>query len=85
MTYTNMMIKSICFTFVGVFFTACTICLAQVQAIEQRFVVAADGSGDFSTIQEAVNAVRDYSQTPAVITVKRGTYAEKLVNIPFHN
>ena len=73
------MIKSICLAFVGVFFTACTICMAQVQAIEQRFVVALDGSGDFTTIQEAVNAVRDHSQIPAVITVKKGTYAEKLV------
>lgn len=52
---------------------------AQVQAIEQQFTVAQDGSGDFRTIQEAVNAVRDHSQMRATIRVKNGTYREKLV------
>jgi pectinesterase len=52
---------------------------AQVQAIEQQFTVAQDGSGDFRTIQEAVNAVRDHSQIRATIRVKNGTYREKLV------
>ena len=53
--------------------------LAQIQAIEQHFTVAQDGSGDFRTIQEAVNAVRDHSQVRATIHVKNGTYHEKLV------
>ncbi|GGM89438.1 hypothetical protein GCM10010967_22800 [Dyadobacter beijingensis] len=52
---------------------------AQVQAIEQQFTVAQDGSGDFKTIQEAVNAVRDHSQIRATIRVKNGTYREKVV------
>lgn len=52
---------------------------AQVQAIEQQFTVAQDGSGDFRTIQEAVNAVRDHSQIRATIRVKNGRYSEKLV------
>lgn len=52
---------------------------AQVQAIEQQFTVSQDGSGDFNTIQEAVNAVRDHSQIRATIHVKNGTYHEKLV------
>ncbi|ACT91755.1 pectinesterase family protein [Dyadobacter fermentans] len=52
---------------------------AQVQAVEQQFVVAQDGSGDFKTIQEAVNAVRDHSQIRATIRIKSGTYREKLV------
>ncbi|SDH43419.1 pectinesterase [Dyadobacter soli] len=52
---------------------------AQVQAVEQQFTVAQDGSGDFRTIQEAVNAVRDHSQIRATIRVKNGTYREKLV------
>lgn len=51
----------------------------QEQAIIQRFVVAQDGSGDFKTIQEAVNAVRDHSQVQATILVKNGIYREKLV------
>lgn len=52
---------------------------AQVQAIEQQFTVAQDGSGDFRTIQEAVSAVRDHSQIRATIRVKNGRYSEKLV------
>ena len=50
---------------------------AQVTPIE--FTVAQDGSGDYKTIQEAVNAVRDLSQRTAKIFIKRGTYNEKLV------
>lgn len=57
----------------------CITVQAQVQAIEQRFTVAQDGSGDFKTIQEAVNAVRDHSERKAFITVKKGIYREKLV------
>ncbi|WP_353720276.1 pectinesterase family protein [Dyadobacter sp. 676] len=52
---------------------------AQVQAIEQQFTVALDGSGDFKSVQEAVNAVRDHSQIRATIRIKNGTYHEKLV------
>ena len=53
--------------------------IAQVQVITQEFTVAQDGSGDYKTIQEAVNAVRDHSQIPATIKVKNGIYREKLV------
>jgi len=74
-----MRVKLVVLAIVGVSLMVRTTCLAQVQAIEQRFVVAVDGSGDFSTIQDAVNAVRDHSQVPAVIIVKKGTYKEKLV------
>src|SRR5882724_10586754 len=41
--------------------------------------VAQDGSGDYKTIQEAVNAVRDLSQVQVIIHVKKGIYHEKLV------
>ena len=43
------------------------------------FVVAKDGSGNFRTIQEAVNAVRDYTPIPRAIFVKNGVYREKLL------
>ncbi|SFC28085.1 pectinesterase [Parapedobacter composti] len=52
---------------------------AQPQAVIQQFVVAQDGTGDFASIQEAVNAVRDHSQARATIIVKNGVYREKLV------
>lgn len=43
------------------------------------FVVAADGSGDFVTIQDAFDAVPDYRKVRTVIFIKPGTYKEKLV------
>ncbi len=43
------------------------------------FTVAQDGSGDFKTIQEAVNSFRDHSQERVKLYVKNGTYTEKLV------
>lgn len=41
--------------------------------------VAQDGSGNYKTIQEAVNAVRDLSQEKVIINIKKGIYHEKLV------
>jgi pectinesterase len=43
------------------------------------FVVSKDSSGNFRTIQEAVNACRDYAERQYVILVKNGIYEEKLV------
>jgi pectinesterase len=43
------------------------------------FIVAKDGSGNFTTIQEAVTACRDYSERDCTIFVKKGVYEEKLV------
>jgi pectinesterase len=43
------------------------------------FVVAKDGSGQFTTIQEAINAVPDMRKSETVIFIKNGTYKEKLV------
>ncbi|MGI4866643.1 MAG: pectinesterase family protein [Janthinobacterium lividum] len=48
-----------------------------------RINVAADGTGDYRTIQEAVLAVRDWSQVTVTIQVKNGVYQEKLV-VPSH-
>jgi pectinesterase len=44
-----------------------------------RLTVAADGSGEYRTIQEAVLAVRDFMQVPAIIFIKNDTYKEKLL------
>ena len=41
--------------------------------------VAQDGSGDFTTIQDAINAVPDNSSKRIKIAVKAGVYKEKLV------
>lgn len=42
-------------------------------------VVAQDGSGDYRTLQEAVNAVPDYRKQRTVIRICQGTYREKLI------
>ncbi|KAA8481413.1 pectinesterase [Arcticibacter tournemirensis] len=52
---------------------------AQPQQYPDSFTVAQDGSGDFKTIREAVNAVRDLSQQQVRIFIKNGIYNEKLV------
>lgn len=41
-------------------------------------VVAQDGSGKFTSIQEAVLSVRDYKPSRTIIYVKNGRYEEKL-------
>lgn len=44
------------------------------------YVVAKDGSGDFFTVQEAINAVPDFrKQKRTTILVRKGTYKEKIV------
>ncbi|MFT3738143.1 MAG: pectinesterase family protein [Breznakibacter sp.] len=42
-------------------------------------VVAKDGSGNFTTVQEAILSVRDYTPVPKTIFIKNGTYNEKVV------
>ncbi|HEY4287056.1 MAG TPA: pectinesterase family protein [Puia sp.] len=53
--------------------------LSQPVTYPTSFTVAADGSGNYRTIQEAVNAVRDLSQQQVTIHIKKGVYHEKLV------
>lgn len=48
-------------------------------AIIPDFVVAKDGSGDFTTVQEAINAVPDLRKNRTTIFIKAGTYKEKLI------
>lgn len=46
--------------------------------INKKIIVAADGSGDFKTIQGALNSLPDSSATARTIYIKKGTYAEKI-------
>lgn len=44
------------------------------------FVVAQDGSGDFTTVQEAINAVPDFRKANrTTILIKKGDYKEKVI------
>lgn len=58
--------------------------LSSAQTIENLFelTVSQDGSGNFKTIQEAINNVRDHAEIRVTINIKPGIYIEKVV-IPF--
>jgi pectinesterase len=67
-----------------VFLLSATIGLAALAAQGQTtatgpLVVAADGSGQFRTVQAAIDAVPNQSATPVIIQLKKGTYHEKVV------
>lgn len=42
------------------------------------FTVALDGSGDFTSIQEAINQCQSFPYAPIVIFIKEGVYKEKI-------
>ena len=69
--------KKMTFLFLGCFLIL-TI-NAQQKIYPNNFVVAQDGSGQFTTIQAAIFAVRDLSQQKVTIHIKKGIYKEKIV------
>ena len=52
--------------------------MAKADAKKPDVVVAADGSGDFKTVQEAIDSVTTNDTTRTVIFIQPGTYKEKL-------
>ena len=48
-------------------------------SVNYDFVVAADGTGNFATVQEAINAVPDCRKQRTTIYIKKGIYKEKIV------
>ncbi|MDX5436958.1 MAG: pectinesterase family protein [Pontibacter sp.] len=58
-------------------FILCVFAL-QVRAQKYDFVVAKDGSGDYTSVQEAINAVPDFRKNQTCIFIKKGVYKEKL-------
>jgi pectinesterase len=46
---------------------------------QKRIVVSADGSGNFKTVQEAINSVPDNSTVTIEIFIKKGTYKEHII------
>jgi pectinesterase len=57
-----------------------TLAVAPLAAMAQkaRLVVAADGSGDYPTVQQALDAVPSEQTQVTTIFIKKGTYKEKL-------
>lgn len=69
--------KTLCSLIIGLLLSVCL--FAQEAARPKELTVAQDGSGNYKTIQEAVNAVRDLGQWRVTIHIKKGIYHEKLV------
>lgn len=59
-----------------------TIIISQSSIIKYDFVVAKDESGNFTTVQQAINAVPDLRKNRTIIFIKNGTYKEKLTLPP---
>ena len=53
--------------------------LSAAQKPKQLLIVAQDGTGDYTTIQEAIYAIRDYTPIPITVFIKNGIYKEKLI------
>ncbi|WDF68815.1 pectinesterase family protein [Sphingobacterium oryzagri] len=66
-----------------VFFALLCLCAghSKAQTIDNRLelVVSQAGDADFTSIQEAINQVRDHAEKRVTIHIKAGTYKEKLV------
>lgn len=55
-------------------------CVVNAQDIRPtEITVAKDGSGNYATIQEAINSCRDLGQAVVTIHIRNGVYKEKLV------
>ncbi|WP_460675641.1 pectate lyase [Hymenobacter coalescens] len=52
--------------------------LVTCAAAAQQITVAADGSGQFKTVQAAINSLPDRADKARVITIKKGVYREQL-------
>ncbi len=60
-------------------FLACFLCLNVSAIFAYDFVVAADGSGDYTKVQDAIDAVPDFRKERTTIFIKNGEYKEKLI------
>ena len=55
-----------------------SVCLRQAVAQQKTLEVAADGSGEFTSVQAAINAAPEKTLQPVVIHIKPGTYKERI-------
>jgi pectinesterase len=68
-------------TYLACFFLAVFAHAQQPAVYPQQITVAQDGSGNYKTIQDAIDAVRAYSPEHITMIIKNGIYHEK-VTIP---
>ncbi len=64
--------------FILLFLLPCLL-VSAAQKPKQLLIVAQDGTGDYTTIQEAIYAIRDYTPVPITVYIKNGIYKEKLI------
>jgi len=72
------------FYLIGVTFILCLLAVSEAQAASRydnpdTIVVARDGTGEFRTIDEAIEVCRAFMDYHKVIYIKKGTYKEKLI------
>ncbi|MEH7381471.1 pectate lyase [Bacillus sp. JJ1533] len=53
----------------------------QINQIQNKIVVAKDGTGDYETVQSAIDAVPANNETPVTVFIKNGVYKE-VVTVP---
>ncbi len=67
----------------GVFIAMCVI--NSNAAVKYKITVAKDGSGDYKTIQEAINDAKSFPDSNIIITIKPGVYEEKVCVYSWNN
>ncbi|MDB5201096.1 MAG: pectinesterase [Ferruginibacter sp.] len=73
------------FLLIGLFWFANSVAqTSNPQKYKYIFTVAKDGSGDFTFIQDAINAMRVYPLSPIRLFIKNGVYTEK-IELPADN
>ena len=55
------------------------ISLSASYAQSKKIIVAKDGSGNFTSVQQAFNAISSANKKPVTIFIKKGIYKERLV------
>ena len=79
MTLTNWIFKFSLIGFVVVSLSLGAQTLSEELKTIASIVVDKNGNGDYTTVQEGINAVPDYNSVPTIIFVKKGVYREKVV------
>ncbi|WP_027379571.1 pectinesterase family protein [Chryseobacterium daeguense] len=72
---TSTFLKNLSFSFI---FSIVVLSLLSFKASDKIFVVSKDGKGNFTTVQQAIDAAEDGSSVRTKIFIKAGVYKEKI-------
>lgn len=73
------LIKNVVKHYLVVLGMLCFFIIGNAQETDYHFTVAKDGSGHFTSVQQAIMAVPDFRKSETVIFIKNGVYKEKLI------